>query len=280
MFQDVEDIKKYTDIIQFICGMSNDTQCTQIFLDLACDRFIAQISKFFKPKSEAYKMQSHLVSWCRFLVNLQREVFSTTDQEVFTWTGQNSGVVLARKRLVWCLSGLWGIENKSRVIAGITDDLFSLLNELFKQSQLLSSYCFVVGFDKEDTGLAHDAEKEMSCMIQRHFKLSQNIEYFYGKCHLPPDVSTLVFEALNKCTKMEWLVLKEFTNIRFEMTSYLTRLDLSGSAGIPSELGEVVSKLRMTLEDFKVHDCFMTPDVSRLVLKGLSQCFKIKTLEF
>ena len=130
-------------------------------------------------------------------MTLQGEVFSTTDQEVFTWTGQNSGVVLDHKRLLWCLSGLWGIENKSTGIAGITDDL-SILNEYFKQSKSLTSCCYALGFDEKDSGLANDTEKQMFVMIQRHFKLSQNIEYFYGKCHLPIVVSAHVFEELNK----------------------------------------------------------------------------------
>ena len=63
------------------------------------------------------------------------------------------------------------------------------------------------------------------------------------------------------------------------MTSQLTRLDLSGSAGISSELGEAVCKMRMTLEEFNVSRCLMTPDVSRVVLMGLSQCLKIKNLD-
>ena len=278
MFQTVEDIKKYTDIIQFICGMSNDTECTQSFLDLTCDKFTTQINKFSNPRFEADEMQSHLMSWYRFLVNLQREAFSETDLEVFSWTSQNSGVVLAHKRLTWCLSGLWGIENKSTGIAGVTDELFRL-NALFQISNLLSSYCLAVGFDNEEDGLL-DAEKEMSVIIQRHFKLSQNIDSFFGACHLPRVVSAHIFEELKKkCTEMEWLLLRKFKAFPFEITSQLTLLDFSDSEGIPSELGEALSKLRMTLEEFNVSRCRMTTDVSRSVLKGLSQCFKLKNLD-
>ena len=85
MFQAIDDIKKYTNVIQFMCGMSKDTQCIKIFLSLACDKFITQINTLLNSRNKTYQMQSHLTSWCNFLVNVQREIFSTTDQEVFSW---------------------------------------------------------------------------------------------------------------------------------------------------------------------------------------------------